>query len=239
MDLKKGFTLIELLTVIAIISLLAAILFPVFAQAREKARQTTCESNLHQIGLAFQQYITDYDEDYPCDSTDPYLWEGEHFRWPIMPYLGIGQKQGAADGSIGGAGTAMILHCPSDTNSSFDATSYGYSAAFYLSPVEVSNIHSISCLYQSAYSCGLMPTAQSDAELQTPAQKILCGEWADNHDGKLAAADGWWTNRNVWHEFCFADGHVAYIPTGKQTKGEDGFPDPNATPGGLGGSDLQ
>jgi prepilin-type N-terminal cleavage/methylation domain-containing protein/prepilin-type processing-associated H-X9-DG protein len=57
----SGFTLIELLVVIAIIALLAAILFPVFAQAREKARQASCQSNLRQIGLAFQMYLQDYD----------------------------------------------------------------------------------------------------------------------------------------------------------------------------------
>jgi len=62
---QRGFTLIELLVVIAIIAILAAILFPVFAQAREKARQTTCASNLKQIGTAFMMYVQDYDETYP------------------------------------------------------------------------------------------------------------------------------------------------------------------------------
>ncbi len=61
----KGFTLIELLVVIAIIAILAAILFPVFAKAREKARQTTCQSNLKQIGTAFAMYLQDYDGQYP------------------------------------------------------------------------------------------------------------------------------------------------------------------------------
>jgi len=59
---RHGFTLIELLVVIAIIAILAAILFPVFAKAREKARQTSCLSNLKQIGLGFLMYAQDYDE---------------------------------------------------------------------------------------------------------------------------------------------------------------------------------
>ena len=60
-----GFTLIELLVVIAIIAILAAILFPVFAQARESARATSCLSNMKQIGLSLRMYSQDYDETYP------------------------------------------------------------------------------------------------------------------------------------------------------------------------------
>ena len=63
--MKKGFTLIELLVVIAIIAILAAILFPVFAQAREKARQTSCLSNLKQIGTAMMLYTDDNHETFP------------------------------------------------------------------------------------------------------------------------------------------------------------------------------
>ncbi|PIU62351.1 MAG: hypothetical protein COS85_18685 [Armatimonadetes bacterium CG07_land_8_20_14_0_80_59_28] len=58
---NQGFTLIELLTVIAIIAILASILFPTFARAREKARTTSCMSNQKQLGLAFQMYRDDYD----------------------------------------------------------------------------------------------------------------------------------------------------------------------------------
>jgi prepilin-type N-terminal cleavage/methylation domain-containing protein/prepilin-type processing-associated H-X9-DG protein len=60
--MKRGFTLIELLVVIAIIAILAAILFPVFAKAREKARQTSCLSNMKEIALAGLMYAQDYDE---------------------------------------------------------------------------------------------------------------------------------------------------------------------------------
>jgi prepilin-type N-terminal cleavage/methylation domain-containing protein/prepilin-type processing-associated H-X9-DG protein len=63
--MRKGFTLIELLVVIAIIAILAAILFPVFARAREKARQSSCLSNVKQISLGAMMYTQDYDETYP------------------------------------------------------------------------------------------------------------------------------------------------------------------------------
>jgi prepilin-type N-terminal cleavage/methylation domain-containing protein/prepilin-type processing-associated H-X9-DG protein len=63
--MRRGFTLIELLVVIAIIAILAAILFPVFAKAREKARQSSCLSNVKQIALAILQYAQDYDERFP------------------------------------------------------------------------------------------------------------------------------------------------------------------------------
>ena len=70
MNSKKGFTLIELLVVIAIIAILAAILFPVFAQAREKARQASCLSNLKQLGLGLMMYGQDYDETMPTAFAD-------------------------------------------------------------------------------------------------------------------------------------------------------------------------
>ena len=86
---QRGFTLIELLVVIAIIAILAAILFPVFAQAREKARQATCASNLKQIGIAILTYVQDYDEVYPPVDYDA---EGVRFTWYryVEPYVRAG-----------------------------------------------------------------------------------------------------------------------------------------------------
>jgi prepilin-type N-terminal cleavage/methylation domain-containing protein/prepilin-type processing-associated H-X9-DG protein len=99
---KRGFTLIELLVVVAIISLLAAILFPVFARARENARRASCLSNVQQMGLAMMQYVQDYDETYPINLymlpagtpssalPDGLIWAGAagtaRIYWPQMLY---------------------------------------------------------------------------------------------------------------------------------------------------------
>ena len=82
---SSGFTLIELLVVIAIIAILAAILFPVFAQAREQARKTSCLSNVKQMGLAMLMYTEDYDENLPLDLT---VNSQNFFTWQdlIQPY---------------------------------------------------------------------------------------------------------------------------------------------------------
>jgi len=83
---RSGFTLIELLVVIAIIAILAAILFPVFARAREKARQTSCLSNVKQITLGMLMYAGDYDEMWPvayyysADWMQEYAWDF-HVDW--------------------------------------------------------------------------------------------------------------------------------------------------------------
>jgi prepilin-type N-terminal cleavage/methylation domain-containing protein/prepilin-type processing-associated H-X9-DG protein len=81
---NKGFTLIELLVVIAIIAILAAILFPVFAQAREKARMASCASNLHQLTTAILMYTQDYDETYPLGMVNSWVP-----CWPVLidPYV--------------------------------------------------------------------------------------------------------------------------------------------------------
>src|SRR5580704_10871177 len=87
---KQAFTLIELLVVIAIIAILAAILFPVFAQAREKARGISCLSNTKQLSTGIMMYTQDYDEFYPIGfiSNDPAGW-GANDAWDdeIEPYM--------------------------------------------------------------------------------------------------------------------------------------------------------
>jgi prepilin-type N-terminal cleavage/methylation domain-containing protein/prepilin-type processing-associated H-X9-DG protein len=105
---RTGFTLIELLVVIAIIAILAAILFPVFAQAREKARQSGCLSNLKQIGTALMMYTQDYDEAYPCN------WAGAR---PMPPSTPDGGSYKWMDAVFPYVKNEQVFTCPSDGSS--------------------------------------------------------------------------------------------------------------------------
>ena len=100
--MRRGFTLIELLVVIAIIAILAAILFPVFAKAREKARQSSCLSNIKQLSLAFLSYCQDYDEMFCPSYNNTTTWAA---GGRLDPYIK----------------NTQILHCPS-----YPTTNYGY-----------------------------------------------------------------------------------------------------------------
>jgi prepilin-type processing-associated H-X9-DG protein/prepilin-type N-terminal cleavage/methylation domain-containing protein len=106
-----GFTLVEVLVVVAIIGILAAILFPVFAQAREKARTVVCQSNLRQLGLAFEMYCTDWDGCYPPayewkTRLQPYIKTKQINRCPSRPdlpwYYGHGYNVGCTSPRVPG-----------------------------------------------------------------------------------------------------------------------------------------
>ncbi len=101
--MRRGFTLIELLVVIAIIAILAAILFPVFARAREKARQTSCLSNLKQLALSTLMYVQDYDETFPKCYQQPAPWAA----CGVVTWLDLIQPY---------AKNVQVLRCPSVSN---------------------------------------------------------------------------------------------------------------------------
>lgn len=109
----RGFTLIELLIVIAILTVLAAILFPVLAQARERARRASCLSNGRQLGLAFLQYAQDFDEYYPLT-----VHAGANFSWTqtLDPYLR--NKQ--------------VFRCPSDLSTNWSNPVTARKTSFFL-----------------------------------------------------------------------------------------------------------
>jgi type II secretory pathway pseudopilin PulG len=233
--------------VIAIISILAGILFPVFSQAREKAKRISCESNLRQIGLGFAQYTQDFDETYPCDTSDQQLWQGEHFRWTIMPYLGINQqKAGAAvpaDSEAATSAFAQILTCPSDTATGFNGTSYFYSMAFYVAPKDFSILSTVpppSPPWLGIFSLIIPCTPQSLSKVISPSQKILAGEWADNHDKVYSHPQGFYPapGLDTSRAYVFADGHVKYLAMSKLNVGYSGVREANTTIGGVGGVDI-
>lgn len=248
--LRSAFTLIELLIVIAIIAVLAAILFPVFAQAREQARKTTCLSNLRQIGTAFHLYTQDYDEGFP-NTGDPYLYAGRHWRWPVMPYLAAGQRQAAQSfNAMNGGSSPSILICPSDTVSgaAFDTTSYLYPACFYHSADQINSMHFGDLL---ASPPTLTTVTQSEASVAFPSAKVLVAEWLNSHQPGRSGRIGFWGSgyspphspgADRWQgarNYVMADGHVRCVQAHSITPSIDDCPDPDLTPNGLSGRDLQ
>ncbi|MBI5833831.1 MAG: DUF1559 domain-containing protein [Armatimonadetes bacterium] len=189
---RRAFTLIELLVVIAIIAILAAILFPVFAKAREKARCSSCSSNLKQIGVAMMQYVQDYDEMYLASNFGNLGTQfpgSAGFRGAlthgIQPYLKSPQ----------------VLKCPSQ--SSTEVCSYGYNEYIYSiggwnSLAAVSNapsgVASVSVVAESSF-----PGIYNDWDGLNGLDRLR-SQQSQAHNGC-----------NV----CFADGHVKLINLGK------------------------
>jgi len=192
-----GFTLIELLVVISIIAVLAAILFPVFANAREKARQTRCASNLRQLGIAVQMYTTDYDELYPwaVDPTDvncPQIW----YQFPLWQSL-IPSMPELHDTLAPYIRSAELWHCPSDTGYTVleDAgipinatpTSYAAFGSSYVWRTELAFAHTIA---------GAMP--------DPAGTNVLFDGYGEWHSGTSVMSAKRW-------EMLFADGHVKNV----------------------------
>lgn len=179
---SSGFTLIELLVVIAIIAILAAILFPVFAQAREKARAITCISNQKQVGLGLMMYLQDYDETFPMDQW--YTTTGDQVRWydSVNPYIKNGDKF-AFNGRSSGAGG--VWSCPSFPSK--QTAQYG--GHLYLMP------DGASCPWVAPGTA--LPTV-SLAAVDAPADRIMVVEKGQN-DGNESwltfVPDEWnWTD---------------------------------------------
>ena len=166
MKKRFGFTLIELLVVIAIIAILAAILFPVFSQAREKARQITCTSNERNISMAIAQYVQDYDEFFPPSQyggggsgIPQQEWKG--LIWPYVRHAAFYSPTQSGTWVGGGA----LWLCPSYPDRTH-AHSYG--------------VHRH--LFVDNWSRGANPNpARGIVNVDAPADKIILVEMGRNN----------------------------------------------------------
>ncbi len=156
---RGGFTLIELLVVIAIIAILAAILFPVFAQAREKARQTSCLSNHKQYALATLMYVQDYDETFPYSSYLDPTYCVVTFYQVVNPYV-KNQQITICPSETQAMSLQMLVGAPCANTPPY--TSYGINAR----------------LYVNGFIPGVTPV--SLASISLPSETVM------NYDGNIA-----------------------------------------------------
>jgi prepilin-type N-terminal cleavage/methylation domain len=172
--LSRGFTLIELLVVIAIIAILAAILFPVFAQAREKARQASCLSNQKQIALSALQYAQDYDETFPLSlrvsgaSWNWLLYTPAPADWSSV----FGPATQASSASVWPNSTESytksdgIFSCPSASDTDYS----GYTGVPYDSLAAGKRLYSVAITYNGLMNS--LPVAQ----MPNPAAAVMFWE---------------------------------------------------------------